>query len=493
LLSLLLLPSFIRNLSSKIMSGLIVPPSLPIWLQQLAGILPLTALIEFIDLATKLHTFELSGAVSLWNWPITPAGARLLLSSRENIDACCLDHIENCTILHCIDGRYGDNYPSSTPTTTRLCVSTREVATRVENESPNMKAEGGRKQKLEVVLLTQLQPTVLSNLTAQLDSEQEPPFLRRYVRGLGDRSVRYRIVAAVGWACWMGATIVSFMAGLYVAGVYLLLMPLTGLLVRVTHGGTPRHLLDERLSDFMRMVVATSSMNGSDWWAFYGGSYTVNSLLNKPLYRVSVTPIPTVIKILLRVLIGGQWVLAVGSCALQDWNALVISIWLAFCVLVSTYAYPPESSVQDWLRYSCNILVERIQAEFSTRRSMLSAMIYLNPDSSERRTKWIDPILADAADRREWESAVLRYSADGVLFPFSLLLPLKLQTMTLHLKQGSNGPARVLGDGIVSMCYPADVTLNFLPLPSDSNPLHLLATSRKIICKICLNSYSPKV
>jgi len=404
------------------MSPFIVLPSLSLWLQQLAGILPLTALIEFIDLATKLHVFELGGAVSLWHWPVTPAGARLLLSSRENTDACCLDHIENCTILHCIDGRYGDNYPSSTPTTTRLCVSTREVAIRVENDSPNMKAEGGRKQKLEVVLLTQLQPTFLSNLADPLVSKQPSSFLRRYVRGLSAYSVKYRIVAGVGWACWIGATIVSFMARLYVAGAYLLLMPLTGLLVRITHGSAPRHLLDERSSDFQRMVVATSSMNGSDWFAFYGGSYTVNSLLNKPLYRVGVAPISTIIKILLRVLIGGQWVLIVGSCALQDWNALVISMWLTFCLLISTFAYPPESSVRDWLRYSCNISVERIQAEFSTRRSMLSAMIYLNPDSIERRTKWIDPILADTAERREWESAVLRFIADG-MFSFPLCIP----------------------------------------------------------------------
>jgi len=53
---------------------------------------------------------------------------------------------------------------------------------------------------------------------------------------------------------------------------------------------------------------------------------------------------------------------------------------------------------------------------------MLSAMIYLNPDSIERRTKWIDPILADTAERREWESAVLRFIADG-MFSFPLCIP----------------------------------------------------------------------
>jgi hypothetical protein len=55
-------------------------PSLSVLLQQLAGILPLSAFIEFIDIATKVHLFKLNGSVALWNWPVTPPGARLLLS-----------------------------------------------------------------------------------------------------------------------------------------------------------------------------------------------------------------------------------------------------------------------------------------------------------------------------------------------------------------------------------------------------------------------------
>ena len=74
-------------------STAIVPPSLAVWLQQLAGILPLTALIDFTDLSVKLHAFELSGAVPFWNWAITPAGARLLLSSQDTTYTCCLDQL----------------------------------------------------------------------------------------------------------------------------------------------------------------------------------------------------------------------------------------------------------------------------------------------------------------------------------------------------------------------------------------------------------------
>ncbi len=61
--------------------------------------------------------FELAGCVPLWNWPVTPAGARLLLATADNDHACCLDREEHSTVLHCVDGRYGDCYAASTPTT----------------------------------------------------------------------------------------------------------------------------------------------------------------------------------------------------------------------------------------------------------------------------------------------------------------------------------------------------------------------------------------
>jgi hypothetical protein len=162
----------------------------------------------------------------------------------------------------------------------------------------------------------------------------------------------------------------------------------------------------------------------------------LNSLLNKPLYRAGITPAPRLLRPLLQLLIGGQWVLAVGSCALQDWNALLISFWLAFCVCASTYAYPPESGVQDWLQYHCNLSIRRVQAEFSSRRSMLSAMLYLNPDSKERRTDWITPLLASSDDRKEWESALLDYIHTGMSPLFICHIPY-CSTPSVYASKGS--------------------------------------------------------
>ena len=205
---------------------------------------------------------------------------------------------------------------------------------------------------------------------------------------------------------------VIFMVQLYLAGAYLLLMPLAGILVHYTHGGRPRRLLDERVSPFPRIVIVADSLNGSEWRVFYGGSYLLNSLLNKPLYSSDHSR-PELLRALLRLSIVSQWVLAVGSCALQEWNAFMITFWIVFCALVYTYAYPPESSVQDWMRHNCDVIVKRIQAEFSSRRSMLSAMVHLNPDSKEKRTDWINPILASSSDRYEWETTLLAFMESG--------------------------------------------------------------------------------
>jgi hypothetical protein len=413
-------------LVTEAMSPLVTPPPLTIWEQQLAGIVPLSALVEFIDVATKLHIFELTGTVPIWNWPVTPTGARLLLSDEDTTDACCLDRVAHSVTLHCIDGRFGDLYPSSTPTTTRLSVSTKPVGNLVPNDAKTMMDVRGRKQTMEVVHIT--------SLAADRDDKGLHQRLRssRIYRAitsiLGEYSTQYILVNAGGWLCWASLVVFTLLSHLYVAAAYLLLMPPTGLLVRLTHGGKPRRLLDERISPFTRLVVAADSVNGSEWKAFYGGSYALNSLLNKPLYRtgsVATTPLTRcLLRLLLRLAIAGQWVLAVGSCALQDWNAFVVTFWIIFCAVISLYVYPPSSSVRDWLRYTCRLAIERIRADFSSRRAMLSAMVYLNPDSREGRTEWINPILAPSEDRREWQTALLEFMDTGVFISLSLSLSL---------------------------------------------------------------------
>jgi hypothetical protein len=165
--------------------------------------------------------------------------------------------------VHCIDGRFGVLYPSSTPTTTRLCVSTKPVGDLVPNDAKTMMDVRGRKQALEVVHLTSI----------TIDEDDKGPHRRlrssRICRTitsiLGEYSTQYILISVVGWA---SLVVFSLLSHLYVATAYLLLMLPTGLLVRLTHGGKPRRLLDERISPFTRLVVAADSVNGSEWKAF---------------------------------------------------------------------------------------------------------------------------------------------------------------------------------------------------------------------------------
>jgi hypothetical protein len=382
-------------------------PSLSATVQQLAGILPLTALIEFIDLPKKLHGFDLTGRIPLWNWPITPIGARLLLQTRDNVEVCCLDSFDRSATLHCIDGRFGDVYPSSAPTTTRLWLAAVKSISKVSNNSPNMQREHIRRQRLEVVLISPNEDTA-----RPFEKLVKLPFWRRAHLKRDWKPPRYRIFSLTGWVLWIGAVAVSLTVALHVAAAYLILLPVSGLAVQFTHGGCPRRLLDDHMSVHKRIVIVTNSLNGSDWWLFYGETPALNSLLNKPLYRVG-RPAPRYAPILLQALIVAQWTLAVGSCALQDWNAIIISLWLAFCICSSAYYYPSQLGAKDWLKLDCHMDVKTVMAEFSSRRSMLGAIFYLNPDTKTGSTNWMNPILTPCEERSRWESALLRSIADG--------------------------------------------------------------------------------
>ena len=365
-------------------------PALRPWTQQLAGILPLSGLIEFIDVGMKLHLYELTGRVPFWNWPITPAGARLLLSPEDTHYACCLDRPARSLALHCVDGRYGDTYNCSAPTTIRLCVIAKPTVVIIPNKSSNLAKEKERNQKWTVVYITQ---------RAAASSDAGKRFSPRHLR--------YWIICTIGWVCWIVLVVTTAMARLYHGLTYLLLMPMTGLVVRVTHGYRPRHLLKPDGSSFDRLVIASDSLNASEWWAFYGKSSLINSILNKPLCRATKSVESKALGWILRLLIAGQWVLAVGSCALQDWNAIFISFWIVLCAIESAYGYTAEDNVEDWLRQDCKVTSKHFRTMFSSRRALLSALVYLNPDSKDKCTKWIDPILVDAQDRREWEAAML--------------------------------------------------------------------------------------
>ena len=326
---------------------------------------------------------------------MTPTGARLVCKRHENLDMdCCLNQAgEMAPSLTCIDGRYGDCYPSSAPTTVRLCFDLLTADKTVLNWSSNLKTGRPREQRLNVVLASPFHPT------------REPKLLRRM---FGTCSLRYCATSLFGWFLLLGIFSVSIVSGLYIAAAYLFLMPVTGYLVSMLHGGSPRQL-DDRHSEYQRLIVAADNLNATDWWGVLGGSYLVNSFLNRSLCRESRPIAVSLVRWLLQFAILSQWIFALASAVQQSWSALIISFWVLWCAVSTDCIYRPKDGVHNWLRYTCHVALRRTTMKFSSRRAMLGALVSLIPDTSDGRVQWIDPILAEGPDRGEWLSALLDF------------------------------------------------------------------------------------
>ncbi|KAK0654263.1 hypothetical protein DIS24_g5427 [Lasiodiplodia hormozganensis] len=413
-------------------------PPFPEWVQQLAHILPLAVFVEFVDASLKLHAFQLNGLTPLWNWPITPKDARLLLSTRDNTsNACLLDRADSQgNGLQCIDARYGDCYQSNAPATVRLCVSNVRVTQTVANPSRSLldcsssTAAASRTQRLDFVHISPATPHVSAGSR-----------VRKALFGQQQSSVRYCLTSTLGWLLWIALTCFAFLAGLYVGAVYLLLMPMSGVLAVLTNGGEPRTLggvancvgttpsssyssSNSSCAGFARLILAADSLNANEWWGFHGSSAALNGLLRRPLYREGaadggglVPGLSRAVRAVLRAFILAQWVLAVAACVMRDWNAFVVAFWVLWCAVaaseVGCFYAPARHGVADWLEYACNVRMRRVRAVFSCRKAMLGALVYLNPDTVGRRLQWVNHFFEDGPERREWESALLDFIETG--------------------------------------------------------------------------------
>ncbi|KAI0550633.1 hypothetical protein F4679DRAFT_199856 [Xylaria curta] len=370
------------------------------WPQELAGILPLSALIDFLEVSKILHIFELTGAIPLWCWPVTPSGSRLLLSEQDASESCCLDRFGMSMSLTCLDGRYGDLYAMASPETLRLCLETSKP-TEIQNDHPNMKRSDVRLQTLEVVRVS------------RTPQRRLPRMQRR----------KYIAASAAGWVIFAGLIALAVITRTWIALTFLIIVPLTGGVVYLVHGGQPRRLgaKADSGSRYNRLVVVTRHMNESRWQVYYGESSVVNSLLNWPLRSkpLSSKHVRTWLRILLRILILGQWATAIGAAAVKDWNAYFITIWIVICILSHTFVFSAKPAIKSWLRHYADIEMERFTTQLSSRRALLNTVLALNPDTfsidrdgMENLDKldpgsllWIDPILKAGPDRSMWEEA----------------------------------------------------------------------------------------
>jgi hypothetical protein len=382
----------------KAVASLTSIPKNHAWVSAVAGILPLSALVDFIDVPLKLHIFQLVGGVPLWSWPITPSGGRLLLS-RKSFDApCCLDEFGSSVGLIGLDGRYGDDYFIRSPETFRLAVQSSRP-TRIENLHTNMAVPDLRHQGLEIIHVTARNP------------EGTPKSKSRSAfNPHGVHSIWYIATSLVGWVALISDIVATVIFRLYLATAYFALMPVTGLVVFALYGIHPRRLLVPTGSGYNRLVVVARHMNETDWTIVYGDSTLINSLLNRPL-KPTGPEIPSVVdKALnwaLQLVILGQWALAIGATATTDWNAFFITFWIMLCIFSQAYILTPTSQARDWLRSYANLEFHRYQTEVSSRRALLNTIVALNPDTfaldgsgvedrsklNEEGMRWVEPIL----------------------------------------------------------------------------------------------------
>ncbi|KAI0402668.1 hypothetical protein F4802DRAFT_574569 [Xylaria palmicola] len=373
------------------------------WVSSLANILPLSALLDFIDIPRTLHAFELNGATPLWCWPITPAGSRAILYASTTEDPCCLDKFGSSASLVCLDGRWGDVYNAASPETLRLCLATAPVV-RIANDDLQMKRDGARMQKLTVVHV--------SRLARESERPQRP------------HSWSFVGASVMGWILLVGLIVFTGLMHCWLSLAFLLVVPATGAAVSLTRGGKPRELRPVTPGRYDRIVVAALHMNETEWFVFYGETKLVNSLLSHQLRsRRFLDTHNWVSHTALRALILGQWALVVGAAALQAWDAYFITFWIVFCILSHTLVFPPERCAKDWAERAARVRFERFETLLSGRRPLLNTIMALNPETFPRDPVtglenheklyeggllWIDPILKPGADRSRWEEATRR-------------------------------------------------------------------------------------
>lgn len=401
---------------------------IPDWVKQLAGILPLSAVIDFLDVPRVLHVFNLRGAVPAWCWPITPAGSRLLLKSFSPIEPCFLDRYESGPKPLCWDGRYGDEYPMANAATVSLA-NQAVVPHVVINAHPNLEAERGKRpQTLEVVC-------VLPASAQDADLERGKDRVHHHsdswhtfllaLTGILISSRKNKITffhnatVIIGWAAWICLVAICAARAWWVAFAFLILIITSGLLFALVHGNTPRHLGQRDPSEHQRAVISASNVNATDWVVYHGRSDVVNSLVNWPLQpSPRVTP-HWIFWQMLRLAIYGQWALAVGAAAQQHWDAYVITAWIFVCIFAIDFVFCSKHAVYEWMNRCAGLRLERITVQVSSRRALLNAIIAINGDTfhpdpkghdsipvyREAGIRWLDEILEPCEERKDWLEA----------------------------------------------------------------------------------------
>ncbi|KAJ2974249.1 hypothetical protein NQ176_g6156 [Zarea fungicola] len=386
------------------------------WAQELAGILPLSFLIDFIEIPPKLHILQLVGTIPLWSWVITPSGSRVILAPDNGNEDCCQDSFSATRPLEVLDGYYGERYFASNPETFRLVLQKQKLH-KIENDHENMRPNSDyqRIQELEVIKFSRLS-SPSSGSTSPCPSQYSDA-----CRGWRRTSLRYLITNYIGWFLLACLAITSAVFRLWISLAFFLIVPITGWTVSSLHGNQPR-LPDHNDSSGQRMLVVCEHMNTARWLVLIGESTLINSLLNRPLKQQRPPCSPStkiLLRLFLRICIAGQWGAAIAAAVTKGWSSYLISLWQCSIILFHAFLVTPSDAAKDWATRHARLKIQRFGIQASSRRALLNTIVALNPNTfpaTERGApnrakffvtgmKWIDPILTGSADRECWEEA----------------------------------------------------------------------------------------
>ncbi|KAI1447038.1 hypothetical protein F5Y02DRAFT_425191 [Annulohypoxylon stygium] len=326
------------------------------WVSSLANILPLSALLDFLDTPRMLHAYELNGVTPLWCWPISPAGSRVLVSKSATEGTCYLDKFGSSPSL----------YNAASPETLRLCLATAPITI-----IPNHDMASRRVQKIKVV-----QVSSLPNLK-QPSCEV------------------FTIISMLGYAILISLFVFCGLMYCWVSLAFLIV------------------LRPDPPGIYNRLVIAALHLNETEWLAFYGESVLANSLLNHPLQPGrSHTKCKLIYNDALRVLILSQWALVIGAAALQAWDAYIVTFWILFCILSNTFVFSPERCAKDWAKRTARGRRALLNTMMALNPDTFGTDKKTNKEDygrfSEGGLAWMDPILKRSPDRTAWEEATRR-------------------------------------------------------------------------------------
>lgn len=411
------------------------------WIIEILGVLPVLAFLDAVNPHHRLHICELVGTVPIWSWTVTPAAYTTLFSGDDTeegngeeeddddenggVRPCHMDEIGETHHWMATDGRHGHQYAVSNAETLRRCLSA-SPRRPISNLNGKLKDRDARVHRLEIIRVSPRRDKPrrsLSSSASEVSSLKDLVSESSKVRV--DLASRLVTIVTSGWIIMAGCLGAALKTECFLGAAYLCIVGLTGLCVHLLYGSQPRTLMYKEPSGVNRMVVVARHSNATSWKVFYGDSNILKSLLEQPLtseHQSLSKSTRGTLRNILRGLILAQWAVALSAAARKDANGIVVYFWVLVSAVAFRHLATPTMGVQLWMKSHAGVVIERYQLKLSSRLSLLSTLVALNPDTppfspeSDAETAsgdvdpmgWLDTVWRESALRRRWEETLRR-------------------------------------------------------------------------------------